>query len=171
MSRPLENSRGDADTQRGNDIAIDECLKVMKAEFPELGGHVQHVRGGTQDGMGKKAVKEEVVNGPGDKWLGGSRPDITLQHGDDPKERYRINTASMRGEEMTKRERASFNNLLRNLGNDLASWMPKFRPGMDEDEYRAKAREVCRKAAEKWGAHLSETGKSSAKGRPPQSME
>ncbi|HLO75372.1 MAG TPA: peptidoglycan-binding domain-containing protein [Magnetospirillum sp.] len=171
MSRPLENSRGDPTTQRGNDIAIDECLKVMKAEFPALGDHIQHRGGGTQDGKGKETVQEEVINGPGGKWLGGSRPDITLQHGNDPKERYRINTTTMRGERMTSREQASFDNLIRNLGNDLASWMPKFRPGMDEDEYRAKAREVCRKAAEKWSDHLSQKGKIPAQGRTPQGME
>lgn len=65
MSRPLENSRGDATTQRGNDIVVEECSKLIKAEFPELGDHLQHKGGATLDGKGEKTVKEEVINGPG----------------------------------------------------------------------------------------------------------
>ncbi len=124
IGKPLENSRGDATTQRGNDIVVDECSKVIKAEFPELGDHLQHRGGATQDGEGVEKLKEEVLNGPDNKWRGGSRPDVTFQFGDNPNERYRINTTTMRGDRMTSREQASFENLNRNLGNDLASWVP-----------------------------------------------
>ena len=168
ISRPLENSRGDATTQRGNDIVVDECSKVIKAEFPELGDHLQHRGGATEKGEGLKKVKEEVLNGPGDKWQGGSRPDVTFQFGDEEKERYRINTTTMRGDRMTSREQASFENLKRNLGNDLASWVPKLRPGMDEDEYRATVRDACRDVAGRWTDHLTKQGKIA---RPPQGME
>lgn len=104
----MENSRGDATTQRGNDIVVDECTKVIKAEFPELGDHIQHVGGATEEGKGVGKVAEEVINGPGGKWLGGSRPDITWQFGNEKNDRYRINTTSMRGDRMTSREQASF---------------------------------------------------------------
>jgi len=171
LSQALENSRGDATTQKGNDIVVDECTKVIKAEFPELGDHLEHVGGATENGLREEKIAEEVIKGPGDKWLGGSRPDVTLQFGDEKNERYRINTATMRGERMTSREQASFDNLKRNLGNDLASWVPKLRPGMDEDEYRARVRDACRDVAGRWSDHLGKQGKLPAKGRAPQDME
>lgn len=172
LSRPLENSRGDATTQRGNDIVVDECTKVIKAEFPELGDHLKHIGGATKEGIGAKKVAEEVLKDATTReWKGGSRPDVTFQFGNDEDARYRINTTSMRGDRMTSRELASFENLKRNLGNDLASWMPKLRPGMDEREYRAQVREACRGVAGRWSDRLAEQGKIPVKGRPPQGME
>lgn len=150
---------------------VDECTKVIKAEFPELGDHLKHVGGATKKGEGVEKVTEEVISGPDRKRLGGSRPDISWQFGDEKNERYRINTTSMRGDRMTSREQASFDNLKRNLGHDLASWVPKLRPGMDEDEYRAKVRDACREVAGRWSDHLGKQGKLPAKGRAPQGME
>ncbi|HLO75374.1 MAG TPA: hypothetical protein VK196_02835 [Magnetospirillum sp.] len=72
---------------------------------------------------------------------------------------------------MISREQAGFDNLKRNLGTDLASSIPKLRPGMDEDEYRAKVREVCREVAGRWSDHFVKQGKLPAKSRAPQSME
>ncbi|MGE5504634.1 MAG: peptidoglycan-binding domain-containing protein [Actinomycetota bacterium] len=174
LNRPVENSRGTPMTQHGNDIAIRECLDVIKAEYPELGERIQHVGGGTEGGNGGKNVKEEVRNNiDTDKWLGGSRADITLQFGDGEKDRYRINTTSMRKDgTMTGREEASFNNLLRNIGSDLATTLPKLRPGMDEAEYAAMARRVCRDVVgARWSDHLEKAGKISRSPRPPRGLE
>jgi peptidoglycan hydrolase-like protein with peptidoglycan-binding domain len=174
LNRPLENSRGTRTTQRGNDIAIKECLDVIKAEYPELGAQLTHVGGGTKDGKGGKDVKEEVLNNiETEKWLGGSRPDITLQFGDDKKSLYRINTTDTRKDgAMTGREDASFNNLLRNIGSRLATTLPKLRPGMDEAEYAAMARKVCRDTVgAEWSDHLEKAGKLSRAPRPPRAME
>lgn len=174
LNWPLENSRGDKHTQRGNDIAIKECLDVIKGEYPELGERLQHKGGGTANGEGERNVKEEVRNNLSTgKWLGGSRPDITLQFGDDEEDRYRINTTDMRKDgTMTGREEASFNNLLRNVGSKLATTLPKFRPGMDEGEYAAMARQKCRDlVGAEWSDHLEKAGKLSKGQRPPRERE
>ncbi|MBX9634194.1 MAG: hypothetical protein K2X44_04360, partial [Magnetospirillum sp.] len=106
------------------------------------------------------------------KWLGGNRPDITFQFGNNEDDRYRINTTSMRKDgNMTGREQASFNKLLDNIGSDLATAIPKFRPGMDEQEYADMVRQKCREVVgAKWSDHLEKGGKipqssNGAKGR------
>lgn len=50
----------------------------------------------------------------------------------------------------TAKENRSFDSLEEKVGSDLATKIPKLRPGMDEDEYRKTAKEKCREIFGKW---------------------
>ena len=56
--KPFQESRGDEHTERGNSIVVSECDKVLREEFPELKGRIEHSGGATVGGEGKKKVKE-----------------------------------------------------------------------------------------------------------------
>lgn len=147
--RPFHESRGDEFTQRGNDIVVRECDKILRADFPELEGRVEHIGGATEEGEGVKKKKEiDIPNkhNPDNPRLGSTRPDISFMlDGDEKKKRFHVNTASMLvdGTTPTKRERRQLEKLSR-LGERVVKAMPKLRSGMDEGEYAELARDVCR---------------------------
>ena len=146
--RPFYESRGDEFTQRGNDIVVRECDKILREDFPELEGRVEHIGGATKKGKGVDKEKEiDIPNkyNRDNPRLGSTRPDISFNLDRNDEQRFHINTASMLvdGTTPTKRERHQLEKLSR-LGERVARAMPKLRPGMDEDEYAKLARDVCR---------------------------
>jgi hypothetical protein len=162
-------SRGNEDTQNGLNILIQECQKVLEAEFPEIADRVVHSGGGNVDGnASNEAMKERFLRGSKGGHLGSSKPDASWElKGSEginksPIEGH-INSATVRksGRE-TKWERESFARLVDEVGEELATWLPKFRPSMDENTYRDLAREACRRVfrnMEKEARKLQETQK------------
>jgi hypothetical protein len=145
-----QNSRGDADTQRGNSIIVEECNKILLEEFPKLEGRVKHAGGATEDGEGKVKVKVKetyIPNryNPDNPRLGSTRPDITYTFDGNDKERININTASMLadGTTTTLPERKQLEKLSR-LSQRVVTAMRKLRPGETDTEYAEEARKVCR---------------------------
>jgi hypothetical protein len=129
-TRPLFNSRGNAETREGNDIVVQECLDVMKTEFPDLVGIIDHIGGATVRGEGDKNVTEKHLHGQNKANPRGeySRPDVAFggMFGEDGIFAY-INTASQTiGGDLIKREAVSLARLMVNAGR-------AFVEAMDED--------------------------------------
>jgi peptidoglycan hydrolase-like protein with peptidoglycan-binding domain len=153
LLKPLEAHRGDDTTKKGNDIVARECKAILKEEFPDLLGKIEHIGGATKDGKGETTLPEKYVPNKArraaklDARPGSSHPDLTWRHEDDGKEtRAHANTVTTKkdGETPTTREQSSFDRLVENVGAELATAIPKLRPGMDEDDYRETARAKCR---------------------------
>jgi hypothetical protein len=159
--KPLEDRRGDETTRRGNDIVAQECRKVLNEAYPDLAGTIKHVAGATKDGEGKTKLPERNVRKEGAPYPGGNFPDLTWQRGDDEKDRAHANTVSMQKRETkpTKEERDALEAIREVVGQELMTDIPKFRPGMDEEEYRKLANAKCREIFGRWlGPPQEETG-------------
>jgi hypothetical protein len=95
-------------------------------------------------------MKERFLAGPEGGHKGANKADASFAapevKGKDEKPlEAHANTASVRKSgEMTGREQRAFDRLVEKVGTQLATWLPKLRPGMDEGDYRRTAREVCR---------------------------
>lgn len=141
-------SRGDAWTQQGINITIEECLKLAKAEFP--GFKVNHIFGGNEDGGGP-AIKEEHVwnfDGQGEQQRSGSRrPDFTFELARNIALRLRYNTATTDAQgNPVPREQAAEKGIRDLAQDDVMHAAPKFPRGSSEADMRALARAECRKA-------------------------
>lgn len=159
--RPLENRRGNAATQYGNKIVAQECMKVAH----EYSKKIEHIGGATPNGQGGKDLPEKYyrnIDTPTGKdgRKGSSFADLTFGLMEDgekksaedhkPKRTANINTASeKRPGEYTKWENSSHARLAKNIGHGISAMMPKFRFGDDEEEYRKRANDICRKVFEK----------------------
>ncbi len=74
-TKPLE-SRGNATTQHGNKIVAKECHDVLKTEFPELLGKIDHIGGADFRGEGRR-LKEWTLLNPETGMKNRSRADLT----------------------------------------------------------------------------------------------
>lgn len=158
-------SRGDAWTQKGVDIYIQECLDVARQDLPQLG--LDHVAGGTKDGKAtgiKAGEKREeyltnVIEGLRSR-SGSGRPDITFEFSRDIVERLRINTMSKRADGVTNtaNEQRRVDNLRRLTKGEAVAEFAKFPKGMSEDEMHDRAREACREALGDWMRDLRKRG-------------
>ncbi|MEO5375901.1 MAG: peptidoglycan-binding protein [Alphaproteobacteria bacterium] len=160
IMRPFENRRGDAHTQKGNDIVAETCKEVLGQEFPELSGSIDHIGGATKDGGKDVYQGEKHLPGPKtpeDKHgrLGGNYPDLTWERNGNEDDRAHANTVSTLkdGTTPTAGERRQLAELIGKVGEDLVTAIPKLRPGMDEDEYRTMVRDKCREIFGKWKNH------------------
>jgi peptidoglycan hydrolase-like protein with peptidoglycan-binding domain len=173
MTKPLESHRGNAWTQRGNDIVAEECRNVLKELYPDDETFIKHIAGATQDGKGLRELSEIRVPRPdakpGDS-KGSRYPDLSWSdtRSDRLDNSAHLNTATTRKSSTpnksvyTSREQESFEGLIKNLdtdenkelyrkaGKDLATIMDKYEPGMTEEEYRKNARKACEEVFEKW---------------------
>ncbi|MDA1100822.1 MAG: hypothetical protein O2967_17760 [Proteobacteria bacterium] len=164
--QPLRR-RGNEVTQEGNDIVVQQCLDVLKTEFPDLAGLIDHVGGATKDGKGEINVKEGKVpnrNGSNLKY-GYSYPDLSFKGTIFGKwfAAY-INTAdrNLRGD-WTSWERFSLARLIRNAGKDFVIAMRKLKKDDDREEYARDAREVCRVVMKNLQDRLNEEKKKQGK--------
>lgn len=166
--RPIVNRRGNAATQRGNDIVAQECMKIAH----EYSRDIEHIGGATPKGEGGKSLPEKYyrnIDTPKDQdgRLGSSFADVTfglmkdVERGGksdrEPAKTANINTASeKRPGVYTDRELDGKTKLAKNIGTNIgtdiganiAAIMPKLRTGDDEEEYRKKAHEICREVFE-----------------------
>jgi hypothetical protein len=161
VTKPLESDRGDAWTQAGNIIVAKACREVLKEDYPDLAGEIEHIGGATKDGtdeeLPEKYLKDPAKKAPGvDPRQGSSHPDLTWRDNgrneeSDPRAFAHANTVTTgkRGG-LIAREQRSFDKLKDKVGADLSTHIPKLRPGMDEDEYRRMARGKCREIFAKW---------------------
>lgn len=166
ITAPLESHRGNETTLKGNDIVARECRAVLGKDYPDLAKKIEHVGGATRDGTGdagdklseKYVPNRELAKGGLDARKGSSHPDLTWQdkrkdEKNDPTAFAHANTATTNKKDRNKlipREQESYDRLVKNVGEELASQMPKLRPGDDEDEYGKMARKKCREIFEKW---------------------
>lgn len=163
ITAPLESHRGDETTRKGNDIVAHECREVLKEGYPDLANKIKHIGGATEDGvendddkLPEKFVPNKELDGRDlDARRGSSHPDLTWQDKDkddkDPRAFAHANTATMdKKGNPTTREESSYERLVKNVGEEFATQLPKLRPGMDEDDYRAAVREKCREIFDKW---------------------
>jgi hypothetical protein len=96
-------------------------------------------------------VKERFLAGPEGGHKGANKADVSFAAKgfegkyEKPLEAH-ANTASVRKSgRMTGREQSAFDRLVEKVGTQLATWLPKLLPGMDEDDYRRTARDACRR--------------------------
>ncbi len=164
ITAPLESHRGNETTQKGNDIVARECRAILEEDYPDLADQIEHVGGATENGsrnegdkLSEKYVPNRIHADQGlDARRGSSHPDLTWQdktknEENDPTAFAHANTATTdKKGNPTPWEQQSYDRLVKNVGEDLATQMPKLRPGDDEDDYREMAREKCREIFEKW---------------------
>lgn len=162
ITKPLEAHRGDATTKKGNNIVARECRDILEEEFSDLLGKIKHVGGARKDGKGRRLPEKYLRNeDEPDPRQGSSHPDLTWQYKDgDQKTHAHANTVTTNkdGRTPTAEERRSFDSLVEKVGAELATAIPKLRPGMDEDDYREMAREKCRKIFGKLRDKLDKSG-------------
>jgi hypothetical protein len=169
ITKPLEAHRGNETTKKGNDIVARECKEILEKEFPDLLDKVEHVGGATRDGSGKERDKLSEIylekEGNKDRGLdprqGSSHPDLTWEHENEGREtRAHANTVTTNkdGRTPTAQEQRSFDSLVEKVGAELATAIPKLRPGMDENDYRDMARKKCREIFGKLRDKLDKSG-------------
>lgn len=108
--------------------------------------------------MPERALKDGEKGGGG----GHSFPDVLYMDGE---KIVAINSATeSRPGEYIRREVKSFDRLMQNVGEWVAKITGKKRPDESEDDYRARARQICEEA---FGDFLNkELGKSKQAGEP-----
>lgn len=128
-------------TRLSSKILREECMKYLRSlELPD-GVAREHVAGAVDDKgkeFGEKAMKDGAFQGGG----GHSFADLLLRIG---KTYLGFNSATERADDVwTSREFSAFQKLLHNIGDGVAKITGKKRDGETEEEYRERAREVCR---------------------------
>lgn len=153
LAKPLENRRGDAFTQRGNELVAGPCLDALKREYEgELQKRVKHVGGGIRASDGKK-VKEAYLPEKKTKGKkGSSYADVTLENqltGD----KLHVNTANTLADGKTPvaDERRKLYKMRNNADiHDVVTVLPKLRPGMDEQDYVNRCIDLLRAPYYQW---------------------
>ena len=132
-------------TRLTNNIVVQECLKVIDAKVKPLGYDFRHEAGATQDGAGgedlpERALKDGKPGGGG----GHSFPDVLFRDGD---KIVAINSATESSPgKYIGREIRSFDKLVQNVGEWVAKIIGKKRADEDEEDFRARAKQVCNEA-------------------------
>lgn len=143
-------SRGNAMTQEGVNMAIEECVKVAREIFPDA--TVGHLFGGNPDGNADfDALKEEHLwnydeNG---KFVrqGSNRPDFGIAVARDVVEMVRGNTFDSDGAgNPDDREATARDGIKAKTPGEKMVMLEKESPEMTEQEFRKNAREACRAA-------------------------
>ena len=154
FSRPVESHRGDDFTERGENILVNELLPEVLEEYErEIRDRIKH-EAGALDAKGKR-VKQQYLEGRGPGLRYSSNPDITLKGPRilDKETRLHLNTADMLkdGSTPVADERQQLLRLRDNLRpGEMAAALPKLRPGMDESEFRGRAKAMLRDAVRRW---------------------
>ncbi len=154
-------SRGSRQTQEGVNIAIQECLKELKAVLPEA--TITHKFGGNPDGIvGQEPKAEEHLwqyNEAGDKVRKGSnRSDWSILVARNIAEMMRGNTYDARGGKPAERESSSESRIKEKSPNEEIVMVEKRNPGRSEEEFRRDVRDVCRAAGERIRAKWDREG-------------
>lgn len=158
LSDHLKSHRGDAYTQKGNNIIVGEVLDEVLSEYgPEMKENIKHIHGGYENGVGKK-LEEEYVANKETKRLDSSHPDFTLQdqrtlNGGSRGKRLRGITSNTLKDGITPvaHERRQLLKLRNNSEvGDMAAAFPKLRPGMDEKNYRENVKAILKEYISSW---------------------
>ncbi len=146
----IGGSRGNALTQEGVNMAVEECVKIAREIFPDA--TVEHLFGGNPDGRADRdALKEEHLwnydeNG---KFLrqGSNRPDFGIAVARDIVEMVRGNTFDSDGTgNPDDRETTARDGIKAKTPGERMVMLEKQGPAMTEQEFRRNAREACRAA-------------------------
>lgn len=168
ITKPLESHRGDATTQKGNDIVARECRAVLREDYPDLADIIEHAGGATVEGKGEEKISEKYIPNKErakqglDGRPGSSNPDLSWKRGADADDEGRnrdwahVNTVSTKADNETPTawEQGSLNNLKKNVTKAIVGSMPKLGKDEDAEDYAEKVRAKCREIFEKWlGPH------------------
>ena len=134
-------------TRLSSNIVVQQCLKVIAVDTELAKAGFEHIAGASEKGAGEKEKKEMSIRNSrlrrGGK--GRSLPDILFR--DKAGNLVGINTATESSPgRYVKWERGSFDRLLYNMGHHVAKIIGKKRQDETEDEYGARAEQVCRDA-------------------------
>ncbi|MCW0236141.1 MAG: peptidoglycan-binding protein [Ferrovibrio sp.] len=150
MALHTGGSRGNAMTQEGVNMAIEECMKVAREIFPDAS--VEHLFGGNPGGnIDKTALKEEHLwnydeNGNIVR-QGSNRPDFGIAVARNVVEMVRGNTYDSDGAgNPTDREQAARDGMQAKTPGEKMVMLEKQSPEMTEQEFRKNARDACRAA-------------------------
>lgn len=138
------DQRGTEFTTYGNKIIAQECTAELEEIAKREGDpRARHTGGSYQDGDGKRYLSERYFGKEGrtDR-LGAALADLSfILFGIES----HIQSTDIRSSgRLTSRERRNLKRLIENSGGAIVKTIPKFKKGMDEDEYRRRAREVCK---------------------------
>lgn len=154
-------SRGNRQTQEGVNIAIQECLKELKAVLPEA--TITHEFGGNPNGkVGKEAKKEENL-GEFDEHgnpvrKGSNRSDWSILVARNIAEMMRGNTYDSKGGKPADRESNAETRIKQKSPNEEFVMVEKQNSGRSEEEFRRDVRDVCRAAGERIRAKWDKEG-------------
>jgi len=178
--------RGKPETVKANILAAQACQATL-VEFPRLDG-IAHVAGSNNAKTGEYQREEVIkVDKHSSSLRGSSRPDNTHAHPTNAFFKARLNTVdilrtgsdSIETETMTANERRRYDRLVSNLGEGVAGWARKMKPGESDDAYTryvtVRCRDMWRRLEQKLekdgvlepsGAGGPGTGKPSTGGKP-----
>jgi hypothetical protein len=155
-------SRGSEQTQKDINTVIQACVEAAKTIFQDAG--VTHKYGGNQDGKAKlKANPEEHLwNYDESKKAvraGSNRADFSILIARNVAAMMRGNTYDSDGAgNPTDREARAADRIRQKTPGDVFAMFEKRPVGMTDDEFRRKARDICRDAMEKVRDNLKELG-------------
>lgn len=166
---PLERNESD-NTRLSSNIVVKECLKVIKADAELVNAGFEHIAGASEMGEGKQEKEEKGFRNRDTKSFGkgSSFPDILFK--DATGNMVAINTATESSPgRYIKWERGSFDRLVYNMGKHVAKIIGKKRRDESEDEYSARAEQVCRDAFDEAKARIgrAQEAKDDADGAAP----
>lgn len=161
MALRVGGSRGNALTQAGVNIAIQECLKELRAVLPEAA--IEHAFGGNPRGEAKEeASREEHLweyNDAGNKVRKGSnRSDFSILIARNVAEMLRGNTYDGEDGKPDERESNAEARIREKTKGEEFVMVEKQHSGRSEEEFRRDVRDVCRAAAEQIRARWDKGG-------------
>lgn len=154
-------SRGNRQTQEGVNMAIQECLKELKAVLPEA--TITHEFGGNLEGRVSRGVKKEEHLGVYSKdgkpqRKGSNRSDWSILVARNIAEMMRGNTYDSKGGKPADRESNAATGIKEKSPNEEFVMVEKQHPGRTEEEFRRDVRNVCRAAGERIRAKWDREG-------------
>jgi peptidoglycan hydrolase-like protein with peptidoglycan-binding domain len=156
-------SRGDFfPTQHGNELAADECRKVLKRNYSDMSDRIDHIGGAYEDGKGIIYLKELQISDP-NNYKDWGRPDLSWRVNDaeyakrigSPTAHLNTQTTRKSGKP-TGAERFSLNRLQRlhllqeGVTRAIVHGIPKMKKGQSDDEYRKIAEKGCEDIFADW---------------------
>ncbi|MBL4690341.1 MAG: hypothetical protein JKY68_02615 [Rhodospirillales bacterium] len=147
FNRPLESHPGNQVTQDWNKrVANDIFNDAIRLWGPEKKKEFDHT-GGASDADGERKPEDYLPNKDvpigQDGRKGSSNPDITHTHLPTDKKIYTNTGRTLKdGRTGVAHERRSYKVLLKNAVENLAIFLPKYRPGMDEDAMAKIAKKI-----------------------------
>lgn len=161
MALRVGGSRGNALTQAGVNIAIQECLKELRAVLPETA--IKHAFGGNPEGEAEKQAKKEEhlwqYNDAGNKVRNGSnRSDFSILIARNIAEMLRGNTYDGEDGNPDARESNAETKIREKTEDEEFVMVEKQHPDRSEEQFRRDVRDVCRAAAERIRAKWDQGG-------------
>lgn len=154
-------SRGNAHTQEGVNVAIQECLKALKDVLPEA--EINHIAGGNQEGKAdNKDLKEEDLGEYDEEgnWIrkGSNRSDWTFVIARNIAAALRGNTYDTKGGKIADRESNAETGIKSKSKSDQMVMVEKHGHGRSEADIRRDAYRACYDAGLKIRAEWTRMG-------------